>query len=227
MRSLAAAVASVHQPLQLLDRLDRGEPAARGRRRRPARSVGRARPRRRAPTARRSPRGCPTRLRPARPGRRRRGRWSPARRAGPPARRAGRPGAASSRSIAEAPPSARSAATGGRRPRPWLDHVAGLEGHGLHDRPGQVGPGGPPGDADDRAPGVGVPPRAAEAGEGGHEVRRRRCRGDRARPAARSRAALAMMPEPVAQPLHGRAGGEDGALVGVVGAGRRAATPRS
>ena len=94
-----------------------------------------------------------------------------------------------------------------------VDHVAGLEGDRLEHGPGEVGPAGAAGDADDRAAGVRVPPRAAEAGEGrddehaagvGHGGGQR---GDLLGPLDDA--------EPVAQPLHGRAGDEDGALEGV------------
>ncbi len=132
--------------------------------------------------------------------------------------------------MTDAPPSARSSSTS--RPDAadhGLDHVAGLEGHGLDHGPGQVGPAGAPGDAEQRAAGVGIPPRAAQAGEGGHEHDafgvgdRRGQRPDLGR--------VGDDAEPVAQPLHGGAGDEDGAFEGVVGdraiAGPPSASPGS
>ena len=143
--------------------------------------------RRRAARPRRSRRASPRRPRPARPGRPRRAPSSP----GSTGRRTGTPSwsacSCSSRSITAAPPSTRSSLhlacrDAGHR----LDHVAGLVRHRLDDGPGEVGAGRAAGDADHRAPGVRVPPRAAEAGEGRHDVRRRRCRAP-TRPAGRSR----------------------------------------
>ena len=98
--------------------------------------------------------------------------------------------------MTDAPPSTRSSVSG--RPRAavhGVDHVAGLVGHGLDHGPGQVGPPDAPGHTDEGAPGVGVPPRAAEPGEGRAPGRRRRCR----RPSSASgpiSAASAMMPSP-------------------------------
>ena len=102
----------------------------------------------------------------------------------------------SSRSMAEAPPSTRRSRTG--RPAACvhgLDHVAGLERHGLHDGAGQVGARRAAGDAGERAAGVRIPPGAAEAGEGGHEHTPRRCRA-RTPPAGRPRRRGAMSPSP-------------------------------
>ena len=94
-----------------------------------------------------------------------------------------------------------------------VDHVAGLVRHRLDDGAGEVGAGRAPGDADDRAPGVRVPARAAEPGEGGHET---------TPPVSATEAASGLHlgrrgddPEAVAQPLDGGAGHEDGALEGV------------
>ena len=50
-------------------------------------------------------------------------------------------------------------------PHHRLDGIAGLERHRLDDGPGEVGAGRAAGDPDDRAAGVGVPPRRAEPGE--------------------------------------------------------------
>ena len=106
-----------------------------------------------------------------------------------------------------------------------VDDVAGLERHRLDDGPGDVGAGGAPGDAEDRAPGVGVPPRAAQAGERGHQDHAVAV-GHRGRQRADLGRALDDA-EAVAQPLHGGAGDEDRALVGVgelglaAGAGQR------
>ena len=90
-------------------------------------------------------------------------------------------------------------ARGGRH---GVDDVAGLEGHRLDRGPGQVGPAGAAGDTDDRAPGVRVPLRAAEPGEGrneedavgvGHDCGQRPDLGG-----------VVDDPEPVAEPLDGR-----------------------
>ena len=75
-------------------------------------------------------------------------------------------------------------------------------------------------DADDRAAGVRVPPRAAEAGERRHDVRRRRCRS-RDSASGPISAAVVDHAEPVAQPLDGGAGDEDRALERVGDACRR------
>ena len=106
-----------------------------------------------------------------------------------------------------------------------VDHVAGLVGHGLHHRPGQVRPARAPGDAHERAPGVGVPPGAAQPGERRHQVdaagvgHRLGQRPDLGR--------LADQPQAVPQPLHGGAGHEDGALQRVGRWSRRpASSPR-
>ena len=87
--------------------------------------------------------------------------------------------------------------------------------------------------ADDGAARVAVPMRRAEAGEGGHQIDAA-ARGRPRRRARRPRAAVAMMPEPVAQPLHGRAGREDrafervGALaVPLIGDGRQQSVLRA
>ena len=84
-----------------------------------------------------------------------------------------------------------------------VDHVPGLVGHGLHHCPGQLGPAHASGEPDERAPGVGVPPGAAEAGEGRDQVGAAGV-GDR----CGQRTDLGRVgdePEPVAQPLDGRA----------------------
>ena len=90
------------------------------------------------------------------------------------------------------------------------DHVARLEADGVEHGPGEVGATGAPGDADDGAPGVGIPPRAPEAGEGrDHDAaigvgHRRRERRDVAGPLDDA--------EPVSKPLHRRARREDRSL---------------
>ena len=65
-----------------------------------------------------------------------------------------------------------------------------------------------------RAAGVGIPPRAAQPGEGGHEED---ALGVGARRGQRADVSAAVVDDaqPVAQPLHGGAGHEDGALEGV------------
>ena len=90
-------------------------------------------------------------------------------------------------SITDAPPSTRSSRSGcAAGPHHRLDRITGLERHRLDDGPRQVAARGAAGDPDDRAPGVGVPPRRPEPGEGGHDEHARRCRR-RWPPAARSR----------------------------------------
>ena len=67
-------------------------------------------------------------------------------------------------SIADAPPSTRSSRIGvPLAPHHRVDDVAGLVRHRLDDGPGEVGRGRAAGDADDRAPGVRIPPRRARA----------------------------------------------------------------
>ena len=119
---------------------------------------------RRAASWRRRLRGLAARLRRARRGTPRRAPWSLVRSAVAPSRRAGRPGTAAASSITDAPPSTRSSLQ--RRaagPHHRLDRIAGLERHRLDDRTGEVGARGAAGDADDRAPGVRIPPRRARA----------------------------------------------------------------
>ena len=100
-----------------------------------------------------------------------------------------------------------------RRRRHRLDRVAGLEGDRLEHGAGQVRPPRPPAEPDHRPAGVGVPPRASEPGEGGHDVDALGV-GDRGGQRLHVRR-LGDDPEAVAQPLHGGAGDEDGALEGV------------
>ena len=99
-------------------------------------------------------RATTTRPRPARRGRRRPARSSPAPPAATPAPAAGRPAAAAAGPSTDAPPSARSACdVAARRRGHGVDDVAGLVGHRLHHRPGQVGPARAPGDARRPCPG--------------------------------------------------------------------------
>ncbi len=83
-----------------------------------------------------------------------------------------------------------------------LDDVAGLVGHRLDHGAGEVRLGGPAGDADHRAPGVGIPPRRAEPGERGDDEDAAVV-GDALRQRTDLVGALEQ-PEAVAQPLHGR-----------------------
>ncbi len=94
--------------------------------------------------------------------------------------------------------------------RHGLDDRTGLVRHGLHHRPRQMGPSCPPGDPDQGAPGVGIPPRASQAGEGRHQVQPVGV-GD----AAGQRAGLGRVgddTQAVPEPLDGRARHEDGSL---------------
>ena len=139
----------------------------------------------------------PTRPRPGRPGRRRRAPSSPgcggrlhgARRADRPAAAAAGPSPTRRRrraaSVTVAPAAAAMAST---TSRVWYA-IASTTARARWARVV------PRRDADDRAAGVRVPPRAAEAGERRHHVRRRRCRRP-TRPAAPISAAAAMMPRP-------------------------------
>ncbi len=95
------------------------------------------------------------------------------------------------------------------------DRVDRLVGDRLERRAGEVGALRPPREADDRAARVGVPVRRAEPGQGGDEVDvvvRVQRGGERL-----GLGRVGDDPEPVAQPLHGRAGDEDRGLERVVG----------
>ena len=133
--------------------------------------------------------------------------------------------------MAAAPPSARSADEWvGRRGGHGIGHVAHLERHRLDAGAGQLGAAGAAGEAGDDAAGVGVPLRAAEAGERGHERHAAAVgdrRGQRADLGGRGDDA-----EAVAQPLDGGAGDErrplervGDAAVRVVGVRRRGPRP--
>ena len=131
----------------------------------------------------------------------------------PPARPSRSAWSRSSRSITDAPPSTRSSVSGAAETACMASTTSRVwKAMASTDGPGQLRPPDAPGHTDDRAPGVGVPPRAAESGEGGHQVGAARVgdrvgqgtdlgrRGDKA--------------ELVAQPLHRGPGDEDGALRG-------------
>ena len=91
-----------------------------------------------------------------------------------------------------------------------LQHVAGLIGHRLQRRPGEMGGRRAASQADDRAAGVRVPIRRTQADERRHEI-------DAARIGRLGRQLLdlgrgADQAQPVAEPLHDRAGDEDRAF---------------
>ena len=108
------------------------------------------------------------------------------------------------RSMAAAPPSARSADEWvGRRGGHGIGHVAHLERHALDAGPRQLGAADAAGEAGHDAARLGIPPRAAQAGERGDE-------GDAAAVGHRRRQRADLGgrrddAEPVAQPLDGRA----------------------
>ena len=101
-------------------------------------------------------------------------------------------------------------AGGGRH---GLDDVACLIRHGLDHRPGQVAGPDAPGQADDGSAGVGVPPRAAQPGEGGDQVDAVGVGNGLGQGA--DLGGLSDDAELVSQPLDGGTGHEDGALQGV------------
>ena len=106
------------------------------------------------------------------------------------------------------------------RARAASPHVAHLEGDRLQRGPDEVRAGRAAGDAEDGAARGRVPVRRAEPGQRRHEHHAAGVghgRGQR----PRTSAAAPMMPQPVAQPLHGRAGDEDRALERVGRATRR------
>src|SRR5438270_1657086 len=105
-----------------------------------------------------------------------------------------------------AEPRQRRLGVGGHR----LQHVATLEGDRLQRGARQMRPRGAAREPEDGAARVLIPVRGAEADEGRHEVHAARV-GHRARQGVRL-GGVRDDPEAVAQPLHGGAGDEDGAL---------------